>query len=110
MMSHPPFTNDRDRSFFKALDRCAAAPNTDAYARFSDYVEYGIALRDASSTLEPHPCPWRNASEICTLLREAALEWCDSPFHQGATVKLFSQIGASYWASKLAMEHLSQFA
>ena len=110
MMSNPLFTTERDQAFFKALDRRTAAHTNDAYTRFSDYVDYRIALQEASPFSEPSPCPWRNANEICLLLNGAALEWCGSPHHQGATVKLFSQIGASYWASRLALEHLSQFA
>jgi hypothetical protein len=109
-MSNTPFTTERDGAFFKALDRRNAAASNDAYARFSNYAEYRIALQEAIPYLEPSPCPWRDASEICALLSGATLEWCGSPHHQGATMRLFSQIGASYWASRLAIEHLSQFA
>jgi hypothetical protein len=109
-MSTTQLTPDREQAFFKALDQCNAVYNTEAYTRFSNYAKYRIALDAAGSHNEPCPCPWRDASDICMLLRGAALEWCGSPHHAGATVKLFSQIGASYWASKLAIEHLSQFA
>ncbi len=89
--------------------RCRAATSAAAYARFSNYMDYRVALQEASASAEPCPCSWHDGSEICALLSGAALEWCGSLHHQGATVKLFSQIGASYWASKLAIEHLAQF-
>jgi hypothetical protein len=99
----------QDGTFFTALDRRNAANNNDSYKRFSNYAEYRVALQESSPYLEA-ACPWRNASEMCALLSEASLEWCGSVHHGGATVKLFSQIGTSYWASRLAIEHLSQFA
>ena len=108
-MSNTQFTTERDGSFFEALDRCHAASSATAYARFSDYASYRVALQMASASCEPCPCSWYDASDMCALLNIAALEWCGSSHHQGATVKLFSQIGVSYWASKFAIEHLSQF-
>ncbi len=109
-MAATQLTPNRERAFFKALDQCNAVYNNEAYTRFSNYAKYRIALEAAGPHNEPCLCPWRDASDVCMLLRGAALEWCGSPHHAGATVKLFSQIGASYWASKLAIEHLSQFA
>jgi hypothetical protein len=108
-MSNARFTTEQNGTFFKALDRRNAAVSAAAYTRFSNYADYRIALQKASAYLEPCPCSWHDASEICALLSGAALEWCGSLNHQGATVKLFSQIGTSYWASKFAIEHLSQF-
>jgi hypothetical protein len=81
----------------------------DAYTSFSNYVLYRIALQEASSHFEPRTCSWYDTSEMCAMLDSAALEWCGSLQHQDATLKLFSQIGMSYWASKFAIEHLSQF-
>jgi len=108
-MSNTQFITERNRTFFKAVDRCNAAVSAAAYTRFSNYAGYRIALQQASTYLEPCQCPWHDASEMCALLSGAALEWCSSLHHQGATVKLFSQVGASYWASKFVIEHLSQF-
>jgi len=108
-MSNIRFTTEQDGTFFKALDRRNAAASVAAYARFSNYANYRVALREASAYREPCPCSWHDASEICELLNGAALEWCGSLQHAGATVKLFSQIGVSYWASRFAIEHLSQF-
>jgi hypothetical protein len=105
-MSNTRFITEQDGTFFKALDRRNAATNA-AYTRFSDYVNYRVVLQEASAHIDP--CPWHDASEMCALLSGAALEWCGSLHHQGTTVKLFSQIGMSYWASKFAIEHLSQF-
>ncbi len=102
-------TQERNGTFIKAVDRCNAAASATAYTRFSNYAGYRVALQQASAYLEPYPCPWNDASEMCALLNGAALEWCGSLHHQGATVKLFSQVGVSYWASKFAIEHLSQF-
>ena len=99
---------ERDGTFLKALDRCHAAPSA-AYTRFSDYATYRVALQEASACVEPCPCSWHDASEMCALLSGAALEWCGSLHHQGVTVKLFSQVSVSYWASKFAIERLSQF-
>jgi len=100
---------ERDGTFFKALDRRNAATSAAAYTRFSDYARYQIALQEDSANLKPSTRYGYDASEICSLLNGAALEWCGSLQHQGATIKLFSQIGISYWASKFAIEHLSQF-
>jgi hypothetical protein len=108
-MSNIRSTTERDGTFFKALDRCNAATSAAAYTRFSNYANYRVTLQDASAYLEPCPCSWNDASEMCALLNGAALEWCGSLQHEGATVKLFSQIGVSYWASRFAIEHLSQF-
>lgn len=107
-MSGTQHATDRDRAFFTALDRCHLAQDTGTYTRFSNYVEYRIGLQAANPDADQSlGC---EASEMRMLLSGAALEWCGSPHHQGATLKLFSQIGTSYWASKLAIEHLSQFA
>jgi hypothetical protein len=108
-MSNAKFTTERNGTFIKAVDRCNAAASATAYTHFSDYAGYRVALQQASAYLEPYSCPWNDASEMCALLRGAALEWCGSLHHQGATVKLFSQVGVSYWASRFAIEHLSQF-
>jgi hypothetical protein len=108
-MSNIRLTTEQDGTFFKALDRCHAATSAAAYTRFLNYANYRVTLQEASAHLEPCPCSWHDANEICALLSGAALEWCGSLHHQGTTVKLFSQIGASYWASKFAIEHLSQF-
>jgi hypothetical protein len=108
-MSNTRFTTEREGTFFKALDRCHTATSGAAYTRFSNYANYRIALQTASPDFEPCPCSWHDAGEMCALLSGAALEWCGSLHHQGTTVKLFSQIGVSYWASKFAIEHLSQF-
>jgi hypothetical protein len=108
-MSNIRLTTEQDGTFFEALDRCHAATNAVAYTRFSNYANYRVTLQEASAYLEPCPCSWHDANEMCALLSGAALEWCGSLHHQGTTVKLFSQIGASYWASKFAIEHLSQF-
>ena len=102
-------TTERDGTFFKALERCNATISATAYTRFSNYATYRVALQEASAYVEPCACPWHDASEMCALLSGAALEWCGSLHHQGATVRLFSQVGVSYWASKFAIEHLSQF-
>jgi hypothetical protein len=107
-MSNTRFGTEQNETFFKAMDLCKDATSA-AYTRFSNYAGYRVALQQASAYLEPYPCPWNDAGEMCALLRSAALEWCGSLHHQGATVKLFSQIGVSYWASKFAIEHLSQF-
>ena len=107
-MSNTRFTTEQDGTFFKALDRRSASTGA-AYTRFSNYVNYRVALQDASAYVEPCPCSWDDASEMCALLSGAALEWCGSLHHRGATVTFFSQIGVSYWASKFAIEHLSQF-
>jgi hypothetical protein len=108
-MSNIRSSAEKDETFFEALDRCNAATSAAAYTRFSNYANYRVTLQDASAYLEPCPCSWNDASEICALLNGAALEWCGSLQHEGATVKLFSQIGVSYWASRFAIEHLSQF-
>lgn len=108
-MSNAPFTTVRDGTFLKALERCNAATSTTAYTRFSDYASYRVVLQMASASCDPCPCAWHSANEMCALLSGAALEWCGSLPHQGATMRLFSQVGGSYWASKFAIEHLSQF-
>jgi hypothetical protein len=108
-MLYTRFTTERDGTFFKALDRCSVATNDAAYTRFSNYANYRVILQKASAYHEPCPCSWLDADDMCALLRGATLEWCGSLHHQGATVTLFSQIGGSYWASKFAIEHLSQF-
>jgi hypothetical protein len=107
-MSEVISTTERDGTFLKALDRCNAATHA-ACTRFSNYATYRVALQEASARVDPCPCSWHDASEMCALLSGAALEWCGSLHHRGATVKLFSQVGVSYWASKFAIEHLSQF-
>lgn len=100
---------ERDGTFFKALERRNAATSATAYTRFSDYALYRIAMQEGNAYFEPSEGSWADASEMCALLNGAALEWCGSLQHQGATLKLFSQVGKSYWASKFAIEHLSQF-
>jgi len=108
-MSYTRFTTAQEETFLQALERCHAATSTTAYTRFSNYANYRVALQESSGLIEPCPCSWHDGTEMCALLSGAALEWCGSLFHDGATVKLFSQIGVSYWASKFAIEHLSQF-
>jgi hypothetical protein len=108
-MSNTRLTTDRDGTFFEALDRCNAATSSAAYTSFSNYANYRITLQDASAYFEPGSYSWHDANDLCMLLSGAALEWCGSLHHQGTTVTLFSQIGVSYWASKFAIEHLSQF-
>jgi hypothetical protein len=108
-MSNTRLTAEPDRTFFEALDRCHAATSAAAYTRFSNYATYRVTLQKASAYSEPCPCSWHDASDMCMLLSGAALEWCGSSHHQGATLRLFSQIGVSYWASKFAIEHLAQF-
>jgi hypothetical protein len=100
---------ERDRTFFKALERRNAAASDAAYTHFSAYALYRIALQEGNAYFEPCEGSWDDASEMCALLDGAALEWCGSLQHQGATIKLFFHIGKSYWASKFAIEHLSQF-
>ncbi len=108
-MSKVRLITEQDGTFFRAVDRCHAATSAAAYTRFSNYVNYRVVLEEAGTTVDPYPCSWRDGSEMCALLSGAALEWCGSDHHQGTTLKLFSQIGVSYWASKFAIEHLSQF-
>lgn len=109
MIPNAQFTTDRDRAFFEALDRYNTTDNNGTFKRFSDYAEYRINSEIAHPSSALHQCPWRDASEICMLLRGAVLEQCGSHNHRGAKEHLFSLIGESYWASKLATQHLSQF-
>ena len=61
-------TAEPDGTLLKALDRRNAATSTAAYARFSNYATFRVALQEASAFLEPCPCSWHDASAMGVLL------------------------------------------
>ena len=87
-------TQQRDQSLFAALDIYNAHYSNTQYREVSAIIAFNV--------------PGDHIAHM-NMVIDAAMEICGSEYHQGAIIRLFSAIGAHYYASLVTFRYLAQF-